>query len=222
MSANRTYDEILKAVEQQHELFIKQLRLLHEATPGGLGRAHSPNALKVEKPVNNSPAPSPALRAITFSSDTLQNLPHTHPHGQPRIRRLSGLANDGFDPGHPASFTLFDRRVRNHSMDDAATANSDDFDDSTISTGVTRAATMSRPMPDSYAVNPIPSQSFSLDDLKRHLASCHKAPATTITALGEVWDEGEVIGESEIINRFEDYEDDYTSAVHEVYDVGYV
>ncbi|KAK0611559.1 hypothetical protein B0T14DRAFT_571440 [Immersiella caudata] len=220
MSANRTFDEILKAVEHQHDLYVKQLRLLHEATAGGTARAHTPTTLKMEKPKNNSPAPSPSLKAITFSSDTVHDLPRTHPHGQQRIRRMSGLANDGFDPGHPVSFALFDRRARNPSMDDAATANSDDFDDSTISTGLTRAATMSRPMPDSYAVNPIPSQSFSLDDLRRHLASCNKAPATTITALGGVWDEGEVIDESEIIPIFEDYENDYTSAVHEVYDVG--
>jgi hypothetical protein len=74
-------------------------------------------------------------------------------------------------------------------------------------------------MPDSYATKPIATQNFSMDDLKRHLASCHKAPATTITALGEVWDEGEEINESKIIERFEDFDNDYNSAVYEVYEV---
>ncbi|KAK0649449.1 hypothetical protein B0T16DRAFT_456866 [Cercophora newfieldiana] len=219
MSANRTFDEILKAVELQHDLYIKQLRLLHEATASGPARASSPTALKVEKN-GNSPSPSPGLRAITFSSDTVHNVPHAHPPGLPRIRRLSGLANDGFDPGYPATFNLYDRRIRNPSVDDAATANSDDAgDDSTVS-ALGRAATFGRPMPDSYATSLIASQSFSMDDLKRHLVSCREAPETTITALGEVWDEGEEINESKIIERFEEFDSDYTDAVYEVYEVG--
>jgi hypothetical protein len=216
MSTNRTFDEILKAVEHHHDLYIKNLRLLHEAAPTPPGR---PAAVRAEKP-GNSPANSPALRAIAFSSDlAARDTPHSQSPTTQRIRRLSGLTSDGSDPGHPSGFALADKRGRHPSLDDAAMTNSDDGDDMTIG-GLSRALTMGRPMPDSYATKPVASQSFLLDDLKRHLALCSKAPKTTIAALGEIWDDGEEIDATDIIERFENYENDYTDAVYEVFDVG--
>lgn len=215
MNTNRSFDEILKAVEHHHDLYIKNLRLLHEAATISQGR---PAAVRAERS-GNSAANSPALRAIAFASDlAARDTPHAQPPTTQRTRRLSGLTSDGSDPGHPSGFALTDKRGRHLSVDDAETTNSDDGDDLTIG-GLSRAVTMGRPMPDSYATKPVASQCFLPDDLKRHLTLQRDAPNTTITALGEVWDDGRKVEEADIISAFEDYENDYTSAVYEVYDV---
>lgn len=209
MSTNRSVDEIIRTAEQHYDQYQ---RLMQEATAArSSGRANSPTAVRMERT-----ASSPT-RAITFSSDAVRDLSQAHPPGHQRIRRLT---NDGSDPGQPGAFTLFDRRVRNASMDDGASrADSDDVDDLALFPP-TRATTMARPMPESYVTELLTSESFSDHAFSRHLASCNKAPATTITALGEVWNDGEEIGESKIVERFEAFDDDYTSAVYEVYEIG--
>lgn len=220
MSLTRSVDDILKAVEAQHAEYIKQLRLLHEATARNTG-AVSPTSARMERSGSGDvpSAPSPALKAISFSSDTLL----AQSANPKRPRRFT---NDSPEPSYLAAFSPSDNKKTRPSStyDGMAPESGDDLYEFLPLTSPSRQASAKIP-PEaymSYVVEPIDRENFSEHALASHLASLDDTcPETTITALGDIWNTRAEINASAILNCFDTVEDGpYIGATYEVYEVG--
>ena len=219
--SSQNFDEVLRSVEYYHNQYIKQLRLLHEATARNPSSPLPSNTYRDR--FGNSPAPSPALRAVTFPGD------HPHTQTQPQsqgqntgFKRSRRHTNESSAESSHVGLAPSDKTMRPSSVYEGVTESGDDLDEFLPLTSPSRVPTArTNPEPyTSYVSKYLKRESFTEEQLVAHLASLDEAPPATATALGDLWlNRGELtpltIGE-----RFGTVEDAYANATYEVYEVG--
>jgi len=204
MSHNRSFEEILQSAEHHHTQYVKQLRLLHDA------------AYPTDR-FNNSPRPSPTLRADTFPGDPSPSLGHGASFKQ--SQRLANESGAGYA----------DKIARPLSLSEGAAADSgDDVEFLPLTSPIPIRYTESRVAVDETCrpqgvSGYLDKEWFSEEQLAAHLNSLNDEddgrPSPTAIALGsDLWQRQGAINTSTVSEIFVS-EDAYPSATYEVYEV---
>ncbi|KAK3942007.1 hypothetical protein QBC46DRAFT_83929 [Diplogelasinospora grovesii] len=232
MNKSRTPEEILRDVEQYHEQYVKNLRFYHEAIVRGVASSSTPNITsspRMERSgSSDSSAPSPAIKAIGFSSHDGRPMPtmtSSDPLQSTSTGRSRRLTNELQDPRRMIlSSAVHEKRIPTSLYSDSEDEN-DDFLPLTSSPSYTRPATTasgtSETRSSSRILEALPTETYSDDDLAAHLASLDETKEATAIALGDVWLNRKEIDGANVISSFPtDEEGPYSNATYEVYEVG--
>lgn len=197
MKPAHTPDELLKAMEQHHELYIANLRLLHDLTLKHNSPSAFPRNSGIERSRSHNSPPSTPPRGAGFSHDSLS----WYTFGSSRCWRQTNEWHTSRPYHSPTDLAFNDRVSRASSMAD----NESDYSLSHHSLCTTK---------------PIEQESFTDQELIKYLDSIDDTQWARDTNLQDHWRNGYITTPEEFLEPWDERDDGaYRNATYEVYEI---